>query len=94
MSAGINTVSGTLYEDFIQNCMPKNSTEAVASFIMKIIVVLIGIICVLLVYLVEKMGEIIQVSKFLFFFVFLTRSLRDLIYNFIILNRNVHRIRI
>ncbi|KAK7590845.1 hypothetical protein V9T40_002458 [Parthenolecanium corni] len=60
MSAAINTVSGTLYEDFVQTWMPKNTTEATASVIMKIFVVVFGIMCVMLVYVVEKLGEIIE----------------------------------
>lgn len=63
MSAAINTVSGTLYEDFVQTWMPKNTTEATASVIMKIFVVVFGIMCVMLVYVVEKLGEIIEVSR-------------------------------
>lgn len=62
MSAAINTVSGTVYEDVVQNWMPKETSEATASFIMKIFVVVFGIICVLLVYIVEKLGEIVEVS--------------------------------
>lgn len=62
MSAGLNTLAGTFYEDFIEGCMPKYTTEGLASFTMKIIVILIGCICALLVYGVEKLGTILQVG--------------------------------
>jgi len=62
MSAGLNTAAGTLYEDFIDPLMPKNRSEWAASFVMKIMVIIIGVICVGLVYVVEKMGAIVQVQ--------------------------------
>lgn len=62
MSAGLNTVAGTIYEDFLIQCMPHKATDAQASFILKIIVVVIGTICVFLVYVVENLGTILQLS--------------------------------
>lgn len=60
MSSSLNTVSGTIYEDFIR---PKfaNFTEKRASNIMKMLVVLIGVIILGLVFIVEKMGNIFRV---------------------------------
>ena len=62
MSAGLNTAAGTLYEDFLVNLLPKNTSEWTASFIMKITVVIIGLICVALVYVVERLGTIVQMA--------------------------------
>lgn len=42
--------------------MPANTTEKTASNCMKIIVVVIGSICTAMVFIVEKMGGIVQLS--------------------------------
>ncbi|PSN38120.1 hypothetical protein C0J52_14407 [Blattella germanica] len=63
MSTGLNTLSGVIFEDFLSPILPeKRKTEGWASFIMKITVCIVGIICVLLVFLIERMGNVIQVS--------------------------------
>uniref|UniRef100_A0A1B6D5H5 Sodium/solute symporter n=1 Tax=Clastoptera arizonana TaxID=38151 RepID=A0A1B6D5H5_9HEMI len=62
MSAGLNTVAGTLYEDFSQIFLKKKKlSDSQASFIMKIIVVILGVICVLLIYIVEKFDSLLQI---------------------------------
>ncbi|XP_068084240.1 sodium-coupled monocarboxylate transporter 2 [Anabrus simplex] len=62
MSTGLNSMTGVLFEDLIRPRL-KTISEARASFIMKIIVVVIGTVCVGLVFLVEKMGTLIQAGK-------------------------------
>jgi len=62
MSAQLNTVSGTIYEDFIVKIIGIEFSDQKASVIMKCIVVIIGIICVALVTVVEKLKGILQVS--------------------------------
>lgn len=62
MSAQINTVSGTIYEDFIVKMMGIKVSDLTASIIMKCIAVISGIICVLLVFAVEKLNGILQMS--------------------------------
>ncbi|XP_001948596.2 sodium-coupled monocarboxylate transporter 1 [Acyrthosiphon pisum] len=62
MSAQINTVSGTIYEDFIVKMMGITVTDLTASVIMKCIAVISGFICVILVFVVEKMNGILQMS--------------------------------
>lgn len=61
MSAQINTVSGTIYEDFIVKMMGITVTDLTASVIMKCIAVVSGCVCVILVFVVEKMNGILQV---------------------------------
>ena len=61
MSAQLNTVSGTIYEDFIVKILGIKVSDFTASVIMKCIVVITGIICAALVFVVEKMKGIIQV---------------------------------
>lgn len=60
MSAYLNTLSGTLYEDFYLRYISKNSSPTKASFIMKVITVCVGCLCVILVYLVEHLKGILQ----------------------------------
>lgn len=62
MSTGLNSMTGVIFEDLIKPWLKKPLTEAQASFLMKIIVVIIGSICVALVFVVEKMGALIQAS--------------------------------
>lgn len=62
MSTALNTSAGTIYEDFIKHRQKTVATEKTGSKVMKIIVVVMGCICVGLVFLVEKMGGVLQVS--------------------------------
>ncbi|XP_017784798.1 PREDICTED: sodium-coupled monocarboxylate transporter 1-like [Nicrophorus vespilloides] len=62
MSTGLNSMTGVIFEDLIKPHIKKPLSESHASFLMKVIVVLIGSICVGLVFLVEKMGALIQAS--------------------------------
>ncbi|XP_024944571.1 sodium-coupled monocarboxylate transporter 2 isoform X2 [Cephus cinctus] len=63
MSASLNTVTGTIYEDFIDPWMPEsNDKEARAATIMKITVVILGILCMTMVFVVTQLGDIFQVS--------------------------------
>lgn len=62
MSTGLNSMTGVIFEDLIKPRIKKPLTEAQASFLMKVIVVIIGTICVGLVFVVEKMGALIQAS--------------------------------
>lgn len=63
MSACLNTVAGTIYEDFIQYMLKnKKVSETQQNFMIKMIVLVIGIFAVLMVFVVEKMGTIFQVS--------------------------------
>ncbi|XP_026465208.1 LOW QUALITY PROTEIN: sodium-coupled monocarboxylate transporter 1-like [Ctenocephalides felis] len=63
MSTGLNSMTGVIFQDLIKPMYKKPITEERASFIMKIIVVIIGAICVALVFVVEKMGTLVQASK-------------------------------
>ncbi|XP_066905537.1 uncharacterized protein [Halyomorpha halys] len=62
MSTSLNTVAGTLYQDFIKPLMPLDTKDSTANLIMKTIVIVFGIICTLLVLVVEQLGTIIQIS--------------------------------
>lgn len=56
-------MSGVILQDFIRPCWGKRPlSEWAASTTMKVIVVLIGMLCVAMVLVVDKLGAIIQVS--------------------------------
>ncbi|XP_015430372.1 PREDICTED: sodium-coupled monocarboxylate transporter 2-like [Dufourea novaeangliae] len=63
MSTGLNSMSGVIYEDMIKPCLRDPISEVAASRIMKIMVVVIGTVCVAFVFLVEKLGGLIQVES-------------------------------
>jgi len=63
MSAQLNTVSGTIYEDFVVKMMGIKVSQLTASIIMKCTVVVTGFVCVSLVFIVEKLNGILQVSS-------------------------------
>lgn len=54
-------MSGVIYEDMIKPCLRKPISNVGASRIMKATVVIIGAICVGLVFMVEKLSGLIQV---------------------------------
>lgn len=54
-------MSGVIYEDMIKPCLRKPISNVGASRIMKVTVVIIGAICVGLVFVVEKLSGLIQV---------------------------------
>lgn len=58
----MNSLSGTIYEDFVSRYMPKNITEKQVSNILKLIVVIIGVIATSLVLVVEHLGGILPLS--------------------------------
>ncbi|CAH0557293.1 unnamed protein product [Brassicogethes aeneus] len=62
MSTGLNSMTGVIFEDLIKPRIKKPLSESRASLLMKVIVVCIGAICVGLVFLVEKMGALIQAA--------------------------------
>ncbi|KAK2583548.1 hypothetical protein KPH14_009502 [Odynerus spinipes] len=63
MSTGLNSMSGVIYEDIIKPCLRKPISNVNASRIMKVMVIVMGIVCVGLVFLVEKLTTLIQAGK-------------------------------
>jgi Na+/proline symporter len=62
MASSLNSLAGTMYEDFIRPCMKYKVTEKCASYILRLVVFTVGVICVLMVFVVEKLGGILQVT--------------------------------
>ncbi|KAF4521053.1 hypothetical protein B566_EDAN008125 [Ephemera danica] len=64
MSTGLNSITGVIYEDFVKPLNRKRPlSEAHASLLMKVVVVIFGTVCVGLVFMVEQMGAVIQAGK-------------------------------
>ncbi|XP_015112809.1 sodium-coupled monocarboxylate transporter 1 [Diachasma alloeum] len=63
MSANLNTVSGSLYEDFIEPWVPEGPRkEVIGANIMKAIVVVFGCLAGGLVFVVEHLGTVFQMG--------------------------------
>ncbi|XP_014207706.1 sodium-coupled monocarboxylate transporter 2-like [Copidosoma floridanum] len=63
MSAGINTLSGIIYDDFIEQRMPEcPEKDARAANIMKVISVFVGLISIALIFAIEHMGTVLEMS--------------------------------
>ncbi|XP_043279035.1 sodium-coupled monocarboxylate transporter 1-like [Venturia canescens] len=63
MSASLNTVSGSIYEDFIEPWVAESEAkEAKAAKIMKVTVVVAGLIAGAMVYVVEHMGTVFRMA--------------------------------
>lgn len=60
MSCSLNAVAGTIYEDFVTVFY---KSEKHAPTILKFIVVILGTLCVTLVFAVEHLGGVLQVSN-------------------------------
>ncbi|XP_063227306.1 sodium-coupled monocarboxylate transporter 1-like isoform X2 [Bacillus rossius redtenbacheri] len=64
LSSNFNCLSATIFEDFISPLIKgKKSFESKIPYILKGIVILTGMICLLMVLVVEKMGGIFQVAS-------------------------------
>nr|CAD7570053.1 unnamed protein product [Timema californicum] len=63
MSSYLNCLSATIYEDFISPLIKGNKKlESKAPFFMKSIVVIVGVVCLCMVFIVERLGGILQVA--------------------------------
>ncbi|XP_055642671.1 sodium-coupled monocarboxylate transporter 1-like [Toxorhynchites rutilus septentrionalis] len=60
MSTTLNTLSGTIYDDFVKTQF--SFKEKTASNIIKLMVVLIGVLCLVLVFVVEKLGSVFSLA--------------------------------
>ncbi|XP_018332183.1 sodium-coupled monocarboxylate transporter 1-like [Agrilus planipennis] len=62
LSATLNTVAGTIYEDFVAPRMSEKTTEKTASNIIKVIVVISGVVCTALVFVFENLGGLLPLT--------------------------------
>ncbi|XP_022901376.2 sodium-coupled monocarboxylate transporter 1-like [Onthophagus taurus] len=63
LSASLNSLSCTIYEDFLSKYIPKHTSQQKISTILKIIVVITGVICTTLVLVVEKLGGLLALTN-------------------------------
>lgn len=59
LSAYLNSLSGIVYEDFISHYMPEKIKPQTVSNILKLLVVILGVFCTSLVYIVEHLGGVL-----------------------------------
>ncbi|GJQ68440.1 hypothetical protein Trydic_g17026 [Trypoxylus dichotomus] len=62
LSAAMNCLAATIYEDFISRFVPKNTSQSRISLYLKLLVVAIGIFSTLCVYIVEKLGNLLPLT--------------------------------
>lgn len=60
MSTSMNTLSGTIYDDFVKPHF--KFKESTASNVIKAMVVFIGALCLVLVFVVEKLGSVFSLA--------------------------------
>lgn len=58
----MNCLAATIYEDFIVKVLPVDVTEKTASNILKLIVMVTGTICTILVFVIEQLGGILPLA--------------------------------
>lgn len=58
----LNTLAGTLYKDFLEGRLSKKPDERRASVILKLLTLGMGCGIILMVFVIEKMGSILEVA--------------------------------
>jgi Na+/proline symporter len=61
MSTGLNSMAAVVLEDFYKTWFSHQLSPQQTHILMKTVVVVVGIICVGLVFIVEKLGAVLQV---------------------------------
>ncbi|CAH1367576.1 unnamed protein product [Tenebrio molitor] len=62
LSAFLNCVAGTLYEDFVLKVTGPIDDDKRAAYILKFLVCIVGVLCTLLVFIVERLGGILPLA--------------------------------
>ncbi|XP_061386446.1 sodium-coupled monocarboxylate transporter 1 [Musca vetustissima] len=62
LSTGLNSMSAVILEDFFKMFVKKPLTKRQTAFIMRFVVVVFGALCVGLVFVVEQLGTVLQLS--------------------------------
>ncbi|CAG2060037.1 unnamed protein product [Timema podura] len=63
LSTGLNSMAGVVLEDFCKPHRKKPLTERQMNIIMKTVVVVAGLMCISLVFVVEKLGTVLQMMS-------------------------------
>jgi insulin-like growth factor 2 mRNA-binding protein 1 len=64
MSSTLNSLGATLFEDFVRPCLNIKVSDKTSNNIIKLLVIIIGAVCVVMVFFVDKVGGIVQVGKY------------------------------
>lgn len=62
LSTGLNSMSAVVLEDFFKGFYKGTLSERQTAYIMRFVVVIFGAICVSLVFVVEKLGTVLQLT--------------------------------
>lgn len=62
LSANLNCVAGTLYTDFVAKWTGPKTTDETINSILKLLVVIVGVLCVLMVFVVEHLGGVLKLA--------------------------------
>ena len=62
MSTGLHSLTGVIFEDFIRPMVKQPISESRASTVMKIVAAVLGAVCVALVFVVERVGAMLQAA--------------------------------
>ncbi|XP_066992320.2 sodium-coupled monocarboxylate transporter 2 [Anabrus simplex] len=62
MSSALNSLAGTIFEDFVSPCLSGKMSDEKVNMIMKAIVAVIGALCVALIFVVERLGSVLELG--------------------------------
>ena len=62
LSSSLNSLSGVIYNDFVRKFSKKSFTEKTSVTIIKVIVVIEGIWCTSMVFVIQYLGEILPLA--------------------------------
>ncbi|KDR17310.1 hypothetical protein L798_08509 [Zootermopsis nevadensis] len=62
MSSALNSLGATLFEDFVRPCLKIKLSDKTSNNIIKLLVIIIGAVCVIMVFFVDKVGGIVQLA--------------------------------
>ncbi|KAJ4433269.1 hypothetical protein ANN_15528 [Periplaneta americana] len=60
MSTTLNSLGATLFEDFVRPCLKVKISDKTSNNIIKLLIIIIGGVCVVMVFLVDKIGGVVQ----------------------------------
>lgn len=56
LSANLNSLSGTIYEDFLKNWLETHHSQKTATYVLKLVVVFTGVACTAMIFVVQHLG--------------------------------------
>lgn len=62
LSTGLNSLTAVILEDFWKPMMSRPMSERQIAIVMRLIVVVFGLYCIGMVFVVEKLGSVLQLS--------------------------------